>query len=41
MEHNLIKKYTQSGEHHHQAMSDQQRVIPGRNNLPEEAANIN
>ena len=31
----------QSGEHHHQATSDQQRVIPGCYNPSEEVANMN
>ena len=41
MEHTVIKKVTQSGERHYQAISDHNRVIPGRNNPPEEVANMN
>ena len=41
MEHIPIKKSTQSGERHHQAISAQQRVIPGRYNPWEEVANMN
>ena len=41
MEHTTIKKCTQSSERNHQAMSDQQRAIPGRYNLLEEVSNMN
>ena len=41
MEHTLIEKSTQSGERHHQAMMDHQRVVPGRYNPLEEVANMN
>ena len=41
MESTSIRKSTQSGERQHQAMSDQQGVIPGRYNLSEEVSNTN
>ena len=41
MEHTPIKKYTESGERHHQAMSAYQRVIKDRYNHSEEFARIN
>ena len=41
MEHTPIKKSTQSGEQHHQAISDQQRFILGRYNPSKEVTNIN
>ena len=41
MESTPIKKSTQSGERQHQAMTAQQRVIPGRYNPSVEVANTN
>ena len=40
MDHTQINKFTQSGERHHQAISDEQRVIPGRYNPSEDVAKI-
>ena len=39
-EHTPIKKSMQSGEHHQQAMSDQERVITGQYKPSEEVASI-